>query len=271
MELSAWVAAVVAVGLLAFVLISVFVKGAGALDLDFLTKTSAPFGQPGGGIADAIVGTAVIVGLATLIAVPVGIGVAIYVTEFASVRASFGVRYVLDILNGVPTIIIGIFIFGLLVAGHQGSGFKGSVALAIVMLPLVARASGEVLMLVPPSVKEASLALGVSRWRTIVSVVVPTALSGMLTAALVAVARAAGETAPLLFVLGVAPNAVSTDPSKPMNALPLTIFTKSQSPNPADHTEAWGAALLLILLVLGVSIVARVLSARSRKRLSAAR
>jgi phosphate transport system permease protein len=271
MELSAWVAAVVAMGLLAYVLISVLLKGVGALNLDFLTKTSAPFGQPGGGIADAIVGSAVIVGIATLIAVPVGILVAIYATEFASARSSFAVKYVLDILNGVPTIIVGIFIFGLLVAGHQGSGFKGSVALAIVMLPLVARSAGEVLMLVPPSVKEAGLALGASRWRTIVSVVVPTALSGMLTAALVAVARAAGETAPLLFALGVAPNTVSIDPSKPMNALPLTIFTKSQSPNPADHTEAWGAALLLILLVLLISIVARVLSARSRKRLSAAR
>jgi phosphate transport system permease protein len=271
MEVSAWVAAVIAVGLLAFVLISVFVKGVGALNLDFVTKASAPFGQPGGGIADAIVGSAVIVGIATLIAVPFGILVAIYVTEFASGRSSFAIRYVLDILNGVPTIIVGIFIFGLLVAGHQGSGFKGSVALSIVMLPLVARAATEVLSLVPPSVKEASLALGASRWRTIVSVVVPTALSGMLTAALVAVARAAGETAPLLFALGIAPNTVSTDPSKPMNALPLTIFTKSQSPNPADHTQAWGAALLLILLVLLISIFARVLSARSRKRLGAAR
>jgi phosphate transport system permease protein len=271
MEAGAWAATVIAVGLLAFVLISVFVKGMDALSLDFLTKSSAPFGQPGGGIADAIAGSAVIVGIAALIAVPVGIGVAIYLTEFASARSSFAVRYVLDILNGVPTIIVGIFIFGLLVAGHQGSGFKGSVALSVVMLPLVARAAAEVLTLVPASVKEASLALGASRWRTIVSVVVPTALNGMLTAGLLAVARAAGETAPLLFVLGIAPNTVSTDPSQPMNALPLTIFTKSQSPNPADHTQAWGAALLLILLVLAISIVARLLSSRSRRRLGAAR
>jgi len=249
----------------------VFVKGVGALNLDFLTKAGAPFGEPGGGIAPAIVGSAVIIAIATLMAVPVGILVALYATEFATARSSFAVRYVLDILNGVPTIITGIFIFGLLVAGHQGSGFKGSIALAIVMLPLVARAAGEVLALVPPSVKEAGLALGASRWRTVVSIVLPTALSGMLTGALLAVARAAGETAPLLFVLGVPTNEVSIDPSKPLNALPLTIFTKSQSPNPADHTQAWGAALLLIFLVLVVSIVARVLSARSRKRLSGAR
>jgi phosphate transport system permease protein len=262
---------VIAVGVLAFVLISVFIKGVDALNIDFLTKAAAPFGEPGGGIAPAIVGSAVIVGIATLIAVPVGILVALYATEFASPRSSFAVRYVLDILNGVPTIITGIFIFGLLVAGHQGKGIYGSIALAIVMLPLVARSAAEVLSLVPPSVKEAGLALGASRWRTVVSVVVPTALSGMLTAALIAVARAAGETAPLLFVVGIPTNQVSFDPSQALNTLPLTIFTKSQSPNPADHTQAWGAALLLIFLVLVVSIIARVLSARSRKRLGAAR
>jgi len=271
MEISAWIAAVIAVGVLAFVLISVFIKGVGALNLDFLTQAAAPFGEPGGGIAAAIVGSAVIVAIATLIAVPIGILVALYTTEFASTRSSFAVRYVLDILNGVPTIITGIFIFGLLVAGHPGKGIYGSIALAIVMLPLVARSAGEVLSLVPPSVKEAGLALGASRWRTVVSVVVPTALSGMLTAALVAVARAAGETAPLLFVVGIPTNQVSFDPSQALNTLPLTIFTKSQSPNPADHTQAWGAALVLIFLVLVVSIIARVLSARSRKRLGAAR
>jgi phosphate transport system permease protein len=271
MEISAWVAAVIAVAILAFVLISVFIKGAGALNLDFVTKAGAPFGEPGGGVAEAIVGSAIIVAIATLIAVPIGILVAIYTTEFASSRSSFAVRYVLDILNGVPTIITGIFIFGLLVAGHQGKGIYGSIALAIVMLPLVARSAAEVLTLVPPSVKEGGLALGGSRWRTVVSVVLPTALSGMLTAALVAVARAAGETAPLLFVLGIPGPDVSLDPFQPMNALPITIFQKSQSPNPADHTQAWGAALLLIFLVLLVSIIARLLSARSRKRLSAVR
>ena len=271
MEISAWIAAVIAVGVLAFVLISIFIKGVGALNLDFLTQAAAPFGEPGGGIAAAIVGSAVIVAIAALIAVPIGILVALYTTEFASSRSSFAVRYVLDILNGVPTIITGIFIFGLLVAGHPGKGIYGSIALAIVMLPLVARSAGEVLSLVPPSVKEAGLALGASRWRTVVSVVVPTALSGMLTAALVAVARAAGETAPLLFVVGIPTNQVSFDPSQALNTLPLTIFTKSQSPNPADHTQAWGAALVLIFLVLVMSIIARVLSARSRKRLGAAR
>jgi phosphate transport system permease protein len=271
MEISAWVAAVIAVAVLGFVLISVFIKGVGAINLDFLTKVSAPFGEPGGGIADAIVGSAIIVAIATLIAVPVGILVAIYTTEFAGPRSSFAVRYVLDILNGVPTIITGIFIFGLLVSGHAGKGIYGSLGLAIVMLPLVARAAGEVLTLVPSSVKEAGLALGGSRWRTVLTVVVPTALSGMLTGALLAVARAAGETAPLLFAIGIPTNTVSLDPFKPMAALPFTIFQKSQSPDPAQHTQAWGAAFLLILFVLLISIVARLLSARSRKRLGAVR
>jgi phosphate transport system permease protein len=272
MEVSAWIAAVIAVGVLAFLLISVFIKGASAFNLDFVTKAAAPFGEPGGGIAPAIVGSAIVVAIAMLIAVPVGILVAIYTTEFASQRSSFTIRYVLDILNGVPTIITGIFIVGLLVtSGHQGKGIYGSLALAIVMLPLVARSAAEVLILVPPSVKEAGLALGGSRWRTVVSVVVPTALSGMLTAALLAVARAAGETAPILLCMGIAGPNVSLDPFKPMTALPLTIFYKSESPSPADHTQAWGAALLLILLVLAISIVARMLSARSRKRLSAVR
>ena len=271
MEISAWVAAVIAVGVLAFLLISVFIKGVGALNIDFLTKAAAPFGEPGGGIADGIVGSAVVVAIATAIAVPVGILVAIYTTEFASPRSSGAIRYVLDILNGVPTIITGIFIVGLLVTGHPGKGIYGSIALAIVMLPLVARSAAEVLTLVPPSVKEAGLALGGSRWRTVVSVVVPTALSGMLTAALLAVARAAGETAPILLVMGIPGANVSFDPFQPMAALPTTIFTKSQSPSPADHTQAWGAAFLLIVLVLLISIAARLLSARSRKRLGAVR
>jgi phosphate transport system permease protein len=270
MEVSAWVAAVFAVAVLFFLLGSVFVKGVSALNLDFLTK-STDFVESGGGISNALIGTGVLVGLATLMAVPVGILVAIYTSEFAGPRSGYAIRYVLDILNGVPTIITGIFIFALLVAGGQQNGTAGAVALAIVMLPLVARSCHEVLTLVPGSVKEAGLALGASRWRAVLSVVVPTALSGMLTGALLAVARAAGETAPLLFTNALFVNAVQTDPSQALPNIPVTIFNESQSPNPALHAQAWAAALVLIFFILLISIAARLLSARSRKRLGAVR
>jgi phosphate transport system permease protein len=270
MEISAWTAAVFAVAVLLFLLGSVFVRGVGALNLDFLTK-STDFVETGGGISNALIGTGILVGIATLMAVPIGILVAIYTSEFAGPRSGYAIRYVLDILNGVPTIITGVFIFALLVAGHQQNGVAGSVALAIVMLPLVARSCHEVLTLVPASVKEAGLALGASRWRAVLSVVVPTALSGMLTGALLAVARAAGETAPLLFTNALFPNLVQTDPSKALPNIPVTIFNESQSPNPALHEQAWAAALVLIFFILLISIAARLLSARSRKRLGAVR
>jgi phosphate transport system permease protein len=271
LELAAWSGALIAVAILFGVVASVFVKGVGAISLDFLTKVPAAFGESGGGISNAIIGTAVLVGLATLIAVPVGILVAIYTSEFAGSRPAFVVRYMLDILNGVPTIVTGLFVFGILVVGHQQSGFAGSVALAIIMLPLVARSAHEVLALVPASVKEAGLALGASRWRTVVSVVLPTAFTGLLTGALLAVARAAGETAPLLFTTSIFPDLVQTDPSHALPNIPVTIFRYSESPDPALHEQAWGAALILILFVLAISIVARALSARTRRRLGAAR
>jgi phosphate transport system permease protein len=269
MVISAWTAALLAVAVLALVVASVAVKGAGEINIDFLTGNTANFGPSG--IGNAIVGSAIIVGIATLMAVPFGILVAIYTSEFAGERVSFGIRYVLDILNGVPTIVTGIFVFGLLVYGHPQSGFAGSVALSIVMLPLVARSCHEVLTLVPESVKEASLALGASRWRTTLSVVLPTALSGMLTGALLAVARAVGETAPLLLTTSVFGSTVVTDPSQAMPNIPVTIFQYSEAPDPAKHAQAWGAALILILFVLLLSIVARTLSARTRRRLGAAR
>jgi phosphate transport system permease protein len=271
MEIAAWIAAVLAVAVLALVIASVAVKGLSSISLDFLTKSTVGFGA-GGGIANAILGTGILVGLATLMAVPVGILVAIYTSEFAGPRNQSAIRYVLDVLNGVPTIVTGIFIFGLLVAGHQQSGFAGSVALAIVMLPLVARSCHEVLTLVPGAVKEAGLALGASRWRTTLSVVVPTALSGMLTGALLAIARAAGETAPLLFTTSIFLNGqVQTDPSQALPNIPVVIFQYSEAPEPAKHAQAWAAALILIAFVLVISIVARILSARMRRRLGAAR
>ncbi len=269
-EISAWIAALLAVAVLALVITSVAVKGISSINIDFFTKNTANFG--GGGIGNAIVGSAIIVGVATLMAVPLGILVAIYTSEFAGQRSAFAIRYVLDILNGVPTIVTAIFIFGLIVVpqGKQ-SGFAGSVALAIVMLPLIARSCHEVLTLVPGAVKEAGLALGASRWRTTLSVVIPTAISGMITGALLAVARAAGETAPLLLTTSIFPDLVQTSPGQAIPNIPVTIFKYSESPDPTKHAQAWGAALILILFVLLISIIARTFSARTRRRLGAAR
>jgi phosphate transport system permease protein len=268
-ELSCWVAALLAVGVLAAVLGSIAAKGIGSINLDFLTQNTANFG--GGGIGNALIGTGVLIGLAALMAIPVGILIAIYTSEFAGRRSGFLIRYVLDILNGVPTIVVGVFVFALLVVGHTQSGWAGAVGLAIVMLPLVARSCHEVLTLVPGSVKEAGLALGGSRWRTTLSVTVPTALSGMITGALLAVARAVGETAPLLLVCSIFPDTVVTDPSQPLPNIPVTIFRYSETPDPVKHAQAWGAALILILFVLVLSMIARTFSARTRKRLGAAR
>jgi phosphate transport system permease protein len=273
MEISAWTAAVLAVAVLVLVIGSVAVKGLSSISLDFLTQNADPNSiEASGGIANALVGTGIMVGLATLMAVPVGILTAIYTNEFAGSRSASTIRYFLDVLNGVPTIVTGIFIFGLIVTaqGHQ-SGWAAAIALGIVMLPLVARSCQEVLALVPGSVKEAGLALGASRWRTTVSVVVPTALSGMITGALLAVARALGETAPLLILSSIPPLGMSTDPSQPLSSVPLIIFQYSESATPAKHDQAWAAALVLIAIVLLISIVARTLSARARRRLGAAR
>jgi phosphate transport system permease protein len=270
---SAWIAAVLAVGVLALVIASVAIKGLSSISLDFLTQNADPNSiEATGGIGNALIGTAIMVGIGAVIAIPVGILVAIYTNEFAGSRSESIIRYFLDVLNGVPTIVTGIFIFGLIVEaqGHQ-SGWAGGIALAIVMLPLVARACQEVLRLVPGSVKEAGLALGASRWRTTLSVVVPTALSGMITGSLLAVARAIGETAPLLFASSIFANTVVTDPSQAMPSVPVIIFQYSESPTPAKHDQAWAAALVLIFVVLLISIAARALSARSRKRLGAAR
>jgi phosphate transport system permease protein len=271
-EVAATLAAVLAVAVLALVIASVAVKGISSLNLDFLTKSGATtaFGATGAGIADAIVGTALMVGLATVIAVPLGLLVAIFTQEFARARFAHAVRFALDVLNGVPTIITGIFVYGLIVVaqGHQ-SGFAGGIALAIVMLPIVARTAQEVLALVPDHLREAAYALGVTRWRTVVRVILPTAAGGLLTGALLGVARVAGETAPLLFVSSISPPNVSTDLGQALASIPVTIFRLSESPSPTSHDQAWAAALLLILFVLLLNVVARAFYARSRARLKA--
>ena len=267
MQALATLAALAAVAVLALVIISVARRGASALSWDFFTKNAATFGQSGGGVANALVGSLVIVGLATAMAVPVGILIALYVSEFAPPRVGDLVRLVLDVLNGLPSIIIGIFVYGLLVIGSGQAAWKGSFALAIIMLPLVARATQEVLALVPSTLREGALALGASRWRTVLGVVLPTSFGGIITGTVLAVARAAGETAPLLFTTSIAANAVTWDPRQPVLSIPYDIFVLSESPDPADHARAWALGFVLICFVLVTSLSARLLLVRYRKRL----
>jgi phosphate transport system permease protein len=263
------VAALLAVAVLLIVVGSVLLKGVGALSFHFLTTPTALFNEPGGGISNAIVGTGIMVGLAALMAIPVGLLVAIYTTEFASPRTAHPIRFVLDVLNGVPTIITGIFVYGLLVAGKQQSGFAASIALAIIMLPIVARTAQEVLSLVPATLKEAAHALGIAPWRATVRVTLPTAAGGLLTGALLAVARVAGETAPLILLSSIFAPGLLTEPSEALASIPIFIFQASESPSPEAHTQAWAAALILIAFVLILNIVARAFYARSRKRMGA--
>jgi phosphate transport system permease protein len=267
MEIVGTLAALSAVALLGVVIVSVAVRAAPALSWDFFTKPPNLFGGPGGGISSAIIGSALIVGMAGLIAIPVGVLIAIFLTEFAPRWVAGPIQLVLDVLNGVPTIVTGIFVYGLLVIGHTQSAYAGAVALAIVMLPLVARAAQETLLLVPSALREGSLALGVSRWRSVIGVILPTTIGGVMTGAVLAVARAAGETAPLLFTCSIFNPAVSTDVTKALPNIPVLIFTYSEQPDPALHEQAWGAALVLMGFVLVASLAAKALLARSRRKL----
>jgi phosphate transport system permease protein len=269
MEAVGALAALLALAVLGILFVSVFVRGVGALngDLFRLPTHIAGAGFGASGIANAIVGTLVIVALASAMAVPFGVLVALYMGEFARPRVAGGIRLVLDVLNGVPSIVIGIFVFTLLIVGHNQSAWAGGIALAIIMLPLIARSTQEVLELVPGHLREASLALGVSRWRTVLSVVLPTALGGIMTGATLAVARAAGETAPLLFTCSIAPTSVSTDIREAVASIPVTIFTYAEAPDPALNDQAWAAAFVLIAFVLVLSLLSRAALARQRRKL----
>jgi phosphate transport system permease protein len=258
--------ALTAVVILALVLGTVLLKGLSQLDMAFFTKPAALFGEKGG-IADALLGSLLIVGMAMLMAVPVAILVAIYIAEYAGPKAASFFRVVLDVLNGVPAIIVGIFIYGILVVGHGQSAIYGAISLAILMVPMVARATQEVLELVPRHLREASLALGVARWRTVVSIVLPTAIGGILTGVVIAVARVAGETAPLLFTSSITQNQISFDVHSALPTLPVRIFTLAESPSPDDQAAAWAAALVLIAFVLVMNILAKVIAGRKRRSL----
>jgi phosphate transport system permease protein len=274
-EAAAVAAAMSAIVVLGILVWSVASRGIAALNFDFFTKGPALFGESGGGIAPALAGSILLVAIATIIALPFGVLTAIYVSEFAPKQWADQVRLWLDTLNGFPSIVIGIFVFTLIVkaalpvlgiGGHQ-SAIAGGVALAIIMLPLVARSAMEVLALVPNQLREGSYALGVSKWQTVVRVVLPTSFGGILTGTTLAIARAAGETAPLLFTCALASNAVSWNPTQSVNSIPLTIFTYSESADPNLHTQAWAAAFVLIVFVLVTSLTARFLLDRSRRKL----
>ena len=266
-EVVATTAALGAVAALGVVVVSVAQRGLGALSWGFLTKDLPLFGQPGGGIAPLIVGSGILVGVATAIALPIGVLTAIFLTEFASRRVAAPIQLTLDLMSGLPSIIIGVFVFGLLVSGHTQSGYAGGFSLSIVMLPLIARSTQEVLRLVPQTQREGAFALGASRWRTVLGITLPHALGGILTGTVLAVARAAGETAPLLFTTSIFVNTVQTNPGQALPNIPVQIFIWSESSDPEDHKRAWASAIVLLAFVLVTSLLARAALARSKRKL----
>ena len=258
-----YLAAVLATLPLLLILWHLLKKGASSLSLAFFTNMPKPVGEVGGGMANAIVGTLIMIGIACAIGLPIGIGSGIYLSEKRSTPLAQTVRFLADVLNGLPSIVMGIFAWEILVrpAGHF-SALAGGTALGAMMIPLVTRTSEEMLRVVPVSLREAALALGYPRWRTSLSVVVRTALAGIATGALVAVARIAGETAPLLFT-AIGNQFWSTALREPIAALPLQIFAYAISPYDEWHAQAWAGALVLISMVLLISLAARFVT-RSR-------
>ncbi len=250
-------AAILAVGPLLIVLAFVLIQGLPALNLDLLTQLPVPPGQPGGGVAPAFVGTLIMVSLGAVIGTPVAVLAAIYIREYAGARGATLIRFLIDVLAGVPTIAIGLFVYGLIVLpAGSFSGLAGGVALGIVLIPIVARITDEMLGLVPGSIREAAYALGVPPWKTIVRVVIPASAAGIVTGVLLGVARIAGETAPLIFT-ALGNRTLTTSLTEPMDALPLRIWVYATGPYGNWHDQAWSASLLLVLLVLVFSLLTR--------------
>ena len=256
-------AAVVATLPLLFILFHLVREGATAINLDFFTRIPRPPGESGGGLSNAIVGTLILVGVAAAIGLPIGMGAGIYLAEHRGLRFATSVRFLSDVLNGLPSIVMGIFAWQFLVrpVGHF-SALAGGIALGAMMIPLVTRATEEMVLTVPVSLREAALALGYQKWRTSLAIVLRTALPGIVVAALVAIARIAGETAPLLFT-ALGNNFWSVSLDQPIDALPLRVFHYAISPYDEWHRLAWAGALVLIGLVLVISVSAR-LATRSR-------
>ncbi|MHB8631685.1 MAG: phosphate ABC transporter permease PstA [Candidatus Limnocylindria bacterium] len=256
-------ATLVAVALLLLILAYVLVRGLPALNLDFFTQRPKPFGEVGGGVQPAIIGTVMLAALSGAIAIPVGIAAAIFVVEYRSGRFAATVRFAAELIAGLPSIVVGVFVWALLVRGLIGhySGIAGGVALAVIMVPIVARTVEEVLKLVPDSLREAALALGAPKWKVILNIVLPTARAGITTAAVLALARSAGETAPLLLT-ALGNEFFSTDLLRPIDALPLRIYRYAVSPYDDWHTKAWGASLILVAVIGAFSLVLRLATRR---------
>jgi phosphate transport system permease protein len=239
------------------VLYFLVLNGFGALNLDFFTKLPAAAGQPGGGMANAIVGSLVLIGVGAAIGVPIGVLGGVFIAEFPNSRLGRAARLIADVMNGTPSIIVGVVAYVLFVLPlRQFSALAGGAALAIILIPIVMRTTDEMVRLVPQSLREAALALGVPHWRMLVSVVLRTAAIGILTGVLVGVARIAGETAPLLFT-AFGNLFWSTDLLEPIAAMPLQIFAYARSPFADWHRQAWAGALVLVVLVLVVNAAAR--------------
>ena len=268
-QVVATTAAVVAVAVLVIITNDVAAHGVSALSLGFVIHN--PQGLTGGGIANALLGTLMIVAAAAVIAVPLGILTGLYLTEFAGARSRTGrtLKLALDMMQGLPTIVVGLFVYGLIVIPqHRESGFAGAVALSIVMLPLMARASQEVLLLVPGSLREAADALGVNRWRTVLTVILPAAVGGLVTGAILAIARAAGETAPLLICDAIYnPTATTFNLFHGVPSVPMYIYTTFDLPLADAVARTWAAALVLMIFILLANIGARLVLARSRTKM----
>jgi len=254
------IAAALAIVPLIAILLYLLKQGASALSLDFFTNMPKPVGDPGGGMANAIVGTLILISIASAVGLPVGIGAGLYLAERRGTRLANLVRFLADVLNGLPSIVMGIFAWQFLVRpfGHF-SALAGGVAIGAMMIPLVTRTTEEMVRTVPQALREAALALGYPRWRTSLQIVLRTALGGIVTGVLVAVARVAGETAPLLFT-AFGNQFWSTKVNQPIAALPLQVFTYAISPYDEWHAQAWAGALVLIGLVLVISVIARVVT-----------
>jgi phosphate transport system permease protein len=250
-------ATIVAVMLLFSVLGYVLVQGGSALNLDFFTQLPRPVGEPGGGMGNAIVGTLILIAIASTIALPIGIGAGIYLSEYGSGKLGIAIRFTTDVLTGVPSIVVGIFAYTVVVLPLRSfSALAGGFALAIIMIPTVTRATEEMLKLVPGSLREASLALGVPAWKTVLMVVLPTGMAGIVTGAMLAIARVGGETAPLLFTaFGNRFWSVALD--EPIAALPLQVFVYAISPYDDWRAQAWAGALVLVAMVLLINLIAR--------------
>jgi phosphate transport system permease protein len=247
---------------LAFILADLILKGAGSLSLAFFTRSPVPVGEVGGGVVHAIIGTLILVGLASLAGLPLGIAAGVYCAEFPGSRLAHATRFLSDVMNGTPSIVVGVFAWTLIVAPMKHfSALAGSAALAMLMIPMVMRTTEELIKLVPHSLREAALALGYPRWRTTLAIVLRTALPGIVTGGLLSVARVAGETAPLLFT-ALGSQYLSFNIGQPMAALPLTVYQYASGPYPEWHRNAWASALVLILVVLGLSLLARLATRR---------